>query len=218
MIAKRSVAVLISGRGSNLQALLDAAKAPDYPAEIALVISNRPGAQGLERAAKAGVATHVIDHKKFESREAFDDQVESVLAEAGVDLVCLAGYMRLLSDGFVNKRRDRILNIHPSLLPSFKGLHVHERVLDAGVRISGCSVHIIRTEMDSGPIIAQAAVPVAPDDTPESLAERVLAAEHRLYPLALALIASRRARVQGERVILDGPAPATGTLLSPAEN
>ena len=218
MIAKRKVAVLISGRGSNLQALLDAAKAPDYPAEFALVISNRPGAQGLERAAKAGVATQLIDHKDFESREEFDDAVDAALAAAGVDLVCLAGFMRLLSDGFVNKWRDRILNVHPSLLPSFKGLHVHERVLDAGVRITGCSVHIIRSEMDSGPIIAQAAVPVVPDDTPESLATRVLAAEHRLYPLALALFASRRARVQGERVVLDGPALASGALFSPGED
>ena len=167
---KTRVGILISGRGSNMRALVDAAAAPDYPAEIALIISNKADAAGLSFAAANGIARHVIDHKDYDSRESFDDAVDRALGAAGIELVCLAGFMRILSKSFVDRWRDRLLNIHPSLLPAFKGLHIHERVLQAGVRITGCTVHYVRAEMDEGPVIAQAAVPVSTDDTEDSLA------------------------------------------------
>ncbi len=208
-MARLPIAVLISGRGSNLQALIDACAAPDFAARIVLVAANNADAFGLERARQAGIATAIVDHRG-RSREAFEAALDQVLRQAGVELICLAGFMRLLTAGFVTRWADRILNIHPSLLPAFKGLHVHEQAIAAGVRFSGCTVHVVRPEMDAGPIIAQAAVPVLPEDTPETLAERVLAAEHRLYPLALKLIAEGRAMVEGERVRLAGaPAPAS---------
>jgi phosphoribosylglycinamide formyltransferase-1 len=198
------VGVLISGRGSNLKALIEACADPAFPAAIALVISNKADAGGLEYARAAGIPCKVISHRDYPTREAFDAGLDRALREAGVELVCNAGFMRILSDGFVAAWHDRQLNIHPSLLPSFKGLHVHERVLEAGVRITGATVHFVRPAMDEGPIVAQAAVPVLPGDTPDSLAARVLEAEHRLYPLALRLVAEGRARVADERVTIEG--------------
>ncbi|TRO95606.1 phosphoribosylglycinamide formyltransferase [Glycocaulis profundi] len=184
--------VLISGRGSNLQALIDAAAAdPAFPAEIALVISNRPGAGGLERAAKAGIATATIDHKDYEGREVFDAALHDALTEAGIELVCLAGFMRILTPGFVARWEGRMLNIHPSLLPKYKGVDTHARALAAGDTVHGCSVHYVTAELDDGPVIAQAEVPVLKGDTPETLADRVLEAEHRLYPQAWRTAAAR---------------------------
>jgi phosphoribosylglycinamide formyltransferase-1 len=216
-MARLKTGVLISGRGSNLQALLDASAVSAFPAEIALVVSNRPDARGLERARQAGVATEVIPHGDFASREGFEAALEQALATAQVELVCLAGFMRLLTAGFVARRRDRIINIHPSLLPAFRGLETHERVLKAGVRFTGCTVHFVRAEMDAGPIIVQAAVPVLPGDDAERLAARVLEAEHRCYPLALRLIAEGRVSVAEERVAIAGTAAAVSTLLNPPE-
>ena len=201
MTARKRVGILISGRGSNLQALIDASQAPDYPAELVLVISNVPGAFGLDRADAAGIRTCVINHKDFPSRPAFEAEMETALNEAGVELLCNAGFMRLLTEGFVTRWRNRHLNIHPSLLPAFKGLHTHARVLEAGVKITGCTVHFVRAAMDDGPTVAQAAVAVNPDDTEESLAARVLEAEHRLYPHALRLVAADAVRIEGEHVV-----------------
>lgn len=200
-MTRKRVGVLISGRGSNLEALIEACKAPDYPAKIVLVISNVPDAQGLARAETALIPTLTINHKDFASRETFDAALDAALKEAKVELLCNAGFLRLHTEGFVKSWRDRHLNIHPSLLPAFKGLHTHARVLDEGAKISGCTVHFVRPEMDCGPIVAQAALPVLPGDTQESLAARVLQAEHRLYPHALRLVASGAVRVEGERVV-----------------
>ena len=213
MIRKR-VGILISGRGSNLQALINACKRRDYPAEIVLVVSNVPQAQGLLRAEAALIPTLTINHKDFPDREAFDAAHGAALKEAGVELLCNAGFMRLHTPGFVERWRDRHLNVHPSLLPAFRGLHSHERVIAAGCKISGCTVHFVRPEMDEGPIVAQAAVPVLADDTAETLALRVLEAEHRLYPHALALVASGAVSIQGERVI-DTNDQAQAPLFSP---
>lgn len=201
-MARIKTAVLLSGRGSNLQALIDAAAKTDFPAEITQVISNVPGANGLNCAAMAGIPTKTIDHRSFEQREAFDEALQAELCDAGIEIVCLAGFMRLLTKSFVDRWHDRIINIHPSLLPSYKGLRTHERVLEDGVRITGCTVHFVRAELDSGPIIIQAAVPVMTDDDPHILAARVLAAEHRCYPIALRLVAEGKARVVGNRVEL----------------
>lgn len=215
-VKKMRVGVLVSGRGSNLQALLDACAAPDFPAEIALVISNIPEVYALERAAKAGVPTQVIRHKDFASREDFDAALDAALRQAGVELVCLAGFMRLLTPGFTEAWRDRLINIHPSLLPSFRGLHTHERALEAGVRLHGCTVHVVRPELDEGPIIVQGAVPVLPGDTPDTLAARVLMVEHRIYPLALRLLAEGRAVVEGNVVRLADAETADEPLINPA--
>jgi phosphoribosylglycinamide formyltransferase-1 len=215
MIGRKRVGVLISGRGSNLQALIDAAKDPDYPAKIALVISNVPDVQGLARAEAAGIPIRVVDHKDFASRPDFETVLEAALHEAGVELLCNAGFMRLLTEGFVTRWLNRHLNIHPSLLPAFKGLHTHARVLDSGARISGCTVHFVRAAMDDGPIVAQAAVPVEPGDTEETLAARVLAAEHRLYPHALRLVASGQMRVEGEHVVGMSQQNGQSALFSP---
>jgi phosphoribosylglycinamide formyltransferase-1 len=212
---KKRVAILISGRGSNMMALVEAARAADYPAEIGLVISNRPDTPGLQLARSAGMDARAIDHKAYATREAFDAAVESALTEAGIDLVCHAGFMRIQSDAFAARWLGRQLNIHPSLLPAFKGLHPHKQALDAGVRISGCTVHFVSPELDSGPIVAQAAVAVLAGDTPETLAERILGAEHKLYPLALGLVASGKARLQDNRVVLDAPLDEGNFLFSP---
>jgi phosphoribosylglycinamide formyltransferase-1 len=198
------VGVLISGRGSNLRSLIAATREPGFPAEIVTVISNKADAGGIAVAREAGIPTGVVSHRDYPSREAFDAELDAALRRAGVELICSAGFMRILSDGFVDAWRDRQLNIHPSLLPAFKGLHVHERVLETGCRITGCTVHFVRPAMDEGPIVAQAAVPVLPGDTPEILADRVLAAEHKLYPLALRLVASGRTRIVDERVVIKG--------------
>ena len=215
MTRRRRTAVLVSGRGSNMAALLAAAADPAYPAEIVRVISNRPGAGALEKAAAAGIPTTVVDHKAHVGRESFDRALDAALVADGVDLVCLAGFMRLLTPWFVERWRDRLINIHPALLPSFKGLDTHARALAAGVRLHGCTVHLVRAEMDEGPILAQAAVPVLDDDTPDSLAARVLAAEHRIYPAALALYAGGRMRVEGERVVMTDPATPPPMLVWP---
>ena len=211
---RKRIGVLISGRGSNLQALINACKRRDYPAEIVLIISNVPQAQGLLRAEAALIPTLTIDHKNFHTREAFDAALDAALNEAQVELLCNAGFLRLHTLGFVDRWRDRHLNIHPSLLPAFKGLHVHERVIAAGCKISGCTVHFVRAEMDEGPIVAQAAVPVLGEDTAETLAARVLEAEHHLYPHALALVASGAVSLKDERV-LDTNDQAQVPLFSP---
>ncbi len=201
-MARLKLGVLISGRGSNLQALIDACATAEFPAEIRIVIANRADAAGLARAQTAGIATQIIPHRDFESRAAFEAALDAALREAGVELVCLAGFMRLLSEPFVAAWRDRLINIHPSLLPAFPGLDTHARALAAGVRFSGCTVHFVRAAVDDGPIIVQAAVPVLPGDDPDSLAARILTAEHRAYPLAVRLIAEGRVRVEGSVVVL----------------
>ena len=213
---KKRVAILISGRGSNMQAIVEAARAPAYPADIVLVVSNRPRAAGLVWAAEQGIPTHVVDHAAHASGEEFEAHLDEALAAAGAELVCLAGFMRLLGAPMVDKWRDRMLNIHPSLLPAFRGLHTHERALAAGVKIAGCTVHLVRPEVDTGPILAQAAVPVLDTDTPETLATRVLRAEHRIYPQALAAFASGRAIVDGDRVRLAVAVNQSASLFSPA--
>lgn len=214
-MARIKTAILLSGRGSNMQALVDAAKDPTYPAEIVRVISNVPGAGGLERAARSGIATTAIDHRDFDGRVSFEDALHAVLTADGVELVCLAGFMRLLTEGFVERWFDRMLNIHPSLLPAYKGLHTHERVLSEGVRFTGCTVHFVRPAMDAGPIIVQAAVPVLPDDDADTLAARVLTAEHRCYPHALRLVAEGRTTIVDETVIIDGVVGPTGIAVNP---
>jgi phosphoribosylglycinamide formyltransferase-1 len=214
-LARRRVAVLISGRGSNMVSLIEAARGPDFPAEIRLVLSNRPGAGGLARAAEAGIEALAIDHKAHPDRESFDAAVDAALRERGIDLVCLAGFMRVLTPGFVEAWAGRMINIHPSLLPLFRGTHTHERALDAGVLVHGCTVHFVVPELDAGPIVAQAAVPVVPGDTPETLAARVLAQEHVLYPQALRMIASGDARLDGARVAFGDVWDAAAFLRSP---
>jgi phosphoribosylglycinamide formyltransferase-1 len=211
-MSRLKVGVLISGRGSNLQALTDAAAVPGYPAEIALVISNRTDAAGLERAARAGVAHLAIPHP---SREAFAQAADQALRRHGVELVALAGYMRVLDTGFVEAWRNRLVNIHPSLLPAFPGLHPQRQALAAGVRFAGCTVHFVRAEVDTGPIIAQAVVPVRDDDDEERLAARILEAEHRLYPLAVRLFAEGRLRVAGNRVAIAGASPPELAIFNP---
>ena len=192
---KARVAILISGRGSNMMSLIEAARAPDYPAEIVLVLSNRPEAGGLARAAEAGIPTRVVDPTVFPDRESFDAALAAEIVAAGAELICLAGFMRIFSGGFVEAWAGRMLNIHPSLLPLFRGTHTHAQALAAGVRLHGCTVHYVVPELDAGPIVAQAAVPVRPDDDPDSLAARVIVQEHRLYPAALALIASGHVKI-----------------------
>jgi len=208
-MARKRVAILISGRGSNMLALIKAAAANDYPAEIALVVSNEPGAEGLQRATAAGIATAVIDHRRFgKDRETFERALHDKLVTSAIEIVCLAGFMRLLTPWFVQQWDGRLLNIHPALLPAFKGLDTHARALAAGVRQHGATVHFVAPEMDSGPIIAQRVVPVLADDTEKSLAARVLEIEHQLYPLALRLVAEGRVAVVGGRFLVDGhPVP-----------
>ena len=217
MTAKTRTAILISGRGSNLQALIDAAANPAYPAEIALVLSNVADAQGLARAASAGIPTKTISHRDHATRESFDGEIDKALKANGIEIVCLAGFMRILSDNFVRGWAGRLVNIHPSLLPAFKGLHVHRQVLDAGVTLSGCTVHFVVPELDSGPVIAQAAVPVFANDTEETLAARTLEAEHKLYPLALGLLAGGGVRLENGRARFTGMPANTGALFNPKD-
>jgi phosphoribosylglycinamide formyltransferase-1 len=198
-MTKRRVAVLVSGRGSNLKALVEACAKPEFPAEIAFVFSNKPDAPALRYAREAGIPASSLSAKGFPSREAFDAAAADVVAAHAPDIVCLAGYMRLLTPAFIRRWPDRILNIHPSLLPSFKGLDAQRQALEAGVKIAGCTVHIVREEMDSGPILLQEAVPVPEGDTEESLSARLLPVEHRLYVEALALLAGGRVRTEGNR-------------------
>ena len=191
------VGILISGNGTNLQAIIDASQKDSFPAEIAIVISNNPSAYGLKRATSADIPTKVIDHKLFDQREDFDDAVSAELRKADCELICLAGFMRILSEEFINDWPMKIINIHPSLLPSFKGRNVQKQAIDAGVRIAGCTVHFVISELDAGPIIAQAAVPVLKQDTPASLSARILQQENHIYPLALELIAKK---IQGKPI------------------
>jgi phosphoribosylglycinamide formyltransferase-1 len=200
MTAKTRVGILISGRGSNMVSLIEGARAPDYPAEIACVVSNRPDAEGLRRAQAAGVPAIAVDHTAFESREAFEAALEAELQTFRVELVACAGFMRVLSAKFVERWHGRMINIHPSLLPAFKGLDTHARAIEAGVRITGCTVHLVRASVDDGPIIAQAAVPVLSGDTPERLADRVLEAEHQLYPHALSLFLRGQSGIAGGKL------------------
>jgi len=206
-MARKKLAVLISGRGSNLDALIDACADEKFPAEVTVVISNKRKAPGLEYAHRANITTHIVDHKLFskneEGREKFDASISKIISEIGVDYICLAGFMRMLSPGFVAKWRGKLINIHPSLLPSFKGLNVHERMIDAGVKVAGCTVHFVSDEMDAGPIIGQAAVPVLPTDNPESLAKKILAQEHKLYAACIRLLSDGKARLTtGNKVVL----------------
>lgn len=202
---RRRAAIFISGRGSNMEALLTAMAEPEYPAEAALVLSNNPGAAGLKTAAAAGVATCAIDHRPFKGdRPAFEAEIDQALSEARIDLICLAGFMRILTGAFVERWRDRMINIHPSLLPSFKGLDTHKRALDAGVAFHGCTTHLVRAEMDDGPILGQAALSIQPGDEPDGLAARVLRLEHRLYPAALKSWLAGEIRLEDERIV---PAP-----------
>ena len=210
------IAVLISGRGSNLQSLIDAQARGSLSAEISLVISNIPNATGLERAIRAGIPTKTISHRDFLDRRDFEGAINIALLEAHIELVCLAGFMRLLTDSFVNEWADRLVNIHPSLLPSFKGLNTHERALDAGVRFTGCTVHFVRSEMDNGPVILQAAVPILPDDDADSLAARVLEQEHIIYPLAVDMIASGRVLVENGQIKIKDAGLPDAPLINPS--
>ncbi|TRX75587.1 phosphoribosylglycinamide formyltransferase [Pseudomonas mangiferae] len=206
-----NVVVLISGGGSNLQALMDSIGTGDVPARITAVLSNRADAYGLRRAEQAGIETVVLDHKAYEGREAFDAALIQAIDARGADLVVLAGFMRILSAGFVRHYEGRLLNIHPSLLPKHKGLHTHQRVLEAGEAEHGCSVHFVTEELDGGPLVVQAVIPVRPDDTPESLAQRVHVQEHLIYPLAVRWFAEGRLRLGVAGAELDGePLPASG--------
>jgi phosphoribosylglycinamide formyltransferase-1 len=215
-MARKRVAVLISGRGSNLAALIAAAESPDYPAEIVFVLSNRPDAGGLAFASQRGIATGVVDHARFgKDREAFEREMQAELEHRRIDIVCLAGFMRLLTPWFVGRWHGRMINIHPALLPAFKGLDTHERALAAGVKIHGATVHFVVPDMDAGPIIAQAAVPVAEDDTPDTLATRVLKVEHTIYPLALRLVAEGRVTVTDGRTRIAGATSSALSLVVP---
>lgn len=214
-MARLKVGVLISGRGTNLQALIDACALSSFPAEISLVVSNVPGALGLERAQASGIATEIVNHKDFDDRASFETKLSGILEAASVSFVCLAGFMRILTPTFVNHWYDRLINIHPSLLPAFPGLNTHQRAIDAGVRFGGCTVHYVRPEMDNGPIIVQAAVAILPDDDADQLATRVLEAEHICFPHALRLIAENRTRVRGDVVEIAGANPAQSVLINP---
>lgn len=206
-MARAKLAVLVSGRGSNLGSLIRASKSGELPADITLVISNRPKAKALNLAKDNGIETFVLDHKSFpngdEGRVEFDQTVTAHLVEAKIDFVCLAGFMRILTSEFVSKWRGKLVNIHPSLLPSFKGLNVHARIIDAGVKIAGCTVHFVSNEMDSGPIIGQSAIPVLPSDTEDTIAARILEQEHKLYPACMRMLVEGKARLTtGNRVAL----------------
>lgn len=214
-MAKARVVVLISGRGSNLSAILEAAAAPDYPAAVVAVIANKADAPGLQLAAAAGVATEIVPSQGVTDRTVYDQSLQDAIDRYVPDLIVLAGFMRILTADFVNHYAGRMINIHPSLLPSFTGLHTHQRALDAGVHLHGCTVHFVTAELDHGPMIAQAAIPVWPDDTVASLAARVLAEEHRVYPAAVRWFAEGRLKVVGQRVLLDGALANDVGLIAP---
>ncbi len=218
-MSRKRVAILISGRGSNMAALIEAAQAPDYPAEIVLVVANRPDAGGLATARAAGIETAVVDHTQYgKDRAAFEAALQEVLARHDIAIVCLAGFMRLLTAEFALQWQGRMLNIHPALLPAFKGLDTHARALEAGVKIHGATVHLVVPEMDSGPIVAQGAVAVHDDDSEATLAARVLAVEHRIYPLALKLLAEGRIELAQGRRRIAGARPPDGVLVVPDDN
>jgi len=201
-MSRLQVAVLISGRGSNMESLARACAEPDFPAEVCLVLSNRPDAAGLDKAASFGIATAVVDHTQFDDKPSFERAVIEKIEEHGTELVCLAGFMRVLSAEFVQHFPHRILNIHPSLLPSFPGLHVQQKAIDHGVRFSGCTVHFVAPEVDAGPIVAQAVVPIEQDDSEDALAARILEQEHLIYPEAVRLFAEGRLQIEGRRVLI----------------
>jgi phosphoribosylglycinamide formyltransferase-1 len=215
-MARLKIAVLVSGRGSNLQALIDACADPAFPAEIALVLSNIDGVFALERAAKAGISTAVVKHKDYPDRRSFEIEMDQVLRASGAELLCLAGFMRVLTADFITAWADRIINIHPSLLPAFPGLHTHKRAIESGTRFAGCTVHFVSPEVDAGPIIMQAAIPILPEDNEDSLAARVLTAEHQIFPAALALVAQDRVEIKGNRTIIKDAVFSDGTVISPA--
>lgn len=218
MSARKRVAILISGRGSNMEALVAAAAGEDYPAEIVGVIANTPKARGLESARMRGIPTRVVPQRDFPDRAAHDAAIGAALTELGAEIVCLAGYMRILTPGFVARWAGRMINIHPSLLPSFPGLDTHARALDAGVKLHGATVHFVTEAMDDGPIVAQAAVPVLASDSANALAARVLKAEHRLYAMALAMVARGQVRVENGRAVFSTASDwgAEDALYSPA--
>lgn len=217
MNSKKRIAVLISGSGSNLQSLIDLLKDSDLPGEIALVLSNKAGVYGLERAEKVGIATKVLSHRDYPDRASYDAALQSALEEAEIDIVCLAGFMRIFTEEFVAKWHGRMLNIHPSILPLFTGLQTHQRALDAGCQIGGCTVHFVTGELDGGPIIIQATVPILPNDDADSLAKRVLVQEHKLYPQALTWLLQERLTIEGNRVVLDGIAAPDASLIWPQD-
>ncbi|MCC2609248.1 phosphoribosylglycinamide formyltransferase [Neorhizobium sp. Rsf11] len=215
--ARKRVAVFVSGGGSNMLALANACAAPDFPAEIVAVISDKPSAGGIAKAKARGIRTFVFERKQFAGKAEHEAAILVALDEIKPDILCLAGYMRLFSGEFISRYEGRILNIHPALLPLFPGLHTHQRALDAGVKIAGCTVHFVTEGMDEGPIVAQAAVPVPADDTAETLAARVLTVEHKLYPLALKLLAEGRVRMEGDKAVFSNlPAKDEAKLISPA--
>ncbi|MEE2661737.1 MAG: phosphoribosylglycinamide formyltransferase [Pseudomonadota bacterium] len=208
-------AILISGRGSNMQALVNAASPPEFPARVNLVISNNPDALGLKWAGKVGINTKLINHRDYSNRSAFENELDQSLVGAEVELICLAGFMRLLTQEFVSRWQNRIINMHPSLLPAYKGLNTHQRVINDGVRFTGCTVHFVRPEMDKGPIIAQAVVPVLPNDNAETLASRVLVAEHRCYPFALQMVASGKIKIVNNCVLVENATNPEVVIMNP---
>jgi phosphoribosylglycinamide formyltransferase-1 len=211
-VSAAPVAVLVSGSGTNLQSLLDAAASPGYPARIAVVVSNVPGVRALERAALAGVPTRVLPHQGYPERAAYDRALVEVITPFGCSIACLAGFMRLVGPTFLRAFPGGVLNVHPALLPSFPGLHAHRQALEHGVKVTGCTVHLVDEGTDTGPIVAQAALPVLDGDTEQSLQKRIQEQEHRLFPLALGLLAAGRLRVEGRRVHVSGGVPATAGL------
>ena len=211
----KNIVILISGRGSNMEAMIAARDAGQLPVNIAAVISNRPDAKGLETAAAAGIATRCLDHKAFAGREAFDTALAACIDEFAPDLVVLAGFMRILTPDFVRHYEGRLLNIHPSLLPAFPGLHTHQRALDEGVRVHGCTVHFVTAELDHGPVVIQAVVPVLDDDTEDTLSARILRQEHRIYPQAVRWFAEGRLQLDGMKVRVQGEQAEPATLISP---
>ena len=212
-----NTAILISGKGTNMQALIDRCNEGKIAAKIAVVVANVTNAQGLKRAQTAGIPTTVIDHQKYPNRESFENEITDSLHAKNIEMVCLAGFMRLLTKNFVNQWYNRLINIHPSLLPAYKGLNTHQRALKDGVKFTGCTVHYVRPEMDTGPIIAQAVVPIFPDDNLETLSGRVLATEHRCYPLALQMIASGKVNILDDKVIIEGASFPRRELLNPSK-
>lgn len=215
IINKKRVAILISGRGSNMMSLVEASRASDYPARIVSVISNRPDAPGLKWAQEQNIEAIALDHKAYPSRATFDEELNRAIERSEAEIVACAGFMRLMTEDLVEHWRDRMINIHPALLPSFKGLDTHARAIAAGVRIAGCTVHVVRPDMDTGPILGQAAVPVIDGDTPDTLGQRVLKAEHRLYPGILSLFAAGAYDIDQETARLKTPSSFENELFSP---
>ena len=215
MNSKLKLGVIISGKGSNLKSLIDATQKNNFPAEIVIVITNVPNIAGIEIAEEANLPVCTINHNDFNNRESFEKEIHAVLINARVELVCLAGFMRILTDHFIELWLNKIINIHPSLLPSFKGLNTHERAIKSGAKFSGCTVHFVRPEMDSGPIIMQAAVPINQNDTPAALANRILIAEHKIYPRAVKLIASKRVFIKNDRVSVKNSSSTNEILINP---